>query len=64
MLGTKARVVFEDWRAGDQRWYVSDRRRIDERLALPAPRAWRDGVADLVAWVRHAQPARVAAEAL
>ena len=64
LLGTKARVELEDWRAGDQRWYVSDRRRIDERLALPAPRPWRDGVADLVDWCRTSLAARAPAEAI
>ena len=64
VLDTKARVAFEDWRAGDQRWYVSDRRHVDARLALPVPRAWRDGVADLVAWCRAAVPARSPAEAM
>ena len=64
LLGIEARVAFEDWRAGDQRWYVSDRRQIDARLALPAPRAWREGVADLVAWCRTAVPARIPVEAI
>ncbi len=64
VLGARARVAFEDWRAGDQRWYVSDRRLVDERLALPAPRPWREGVADLIAWCRTAVPARAPAEAM
>ena len=64
VLGTEARVAFQDWRAGDQRWYVSDRRHVDARLALPAPRTWRDGVAALVDWCRDALPTRAPAEAL
>lgn len=64
VLGTKARIDFEDWRAGDQRWYVSDRRHVDARLALPAPRPWRDGVAALVDWCRDALPAHAPAEAV
>ena len=64
VLDTKASVAFEDWRAGDQRWYVSDRRRIDAQLALPAPRAWRDGVADLVDWCKTSLAARSPAEAM
>ena len=43
-------IMFEDWRAGDQRYYVSDRGAVDEALHLPAPRPWRDGVRDLVRW--------------
>ncbi len=45
-------VAFHDWRPGDQRYYVSDRRRIDAMLGLKPPRGWRDGVADLAAWFR------------
>lgn len=59
LLGAKARLAFEDWRAGDQRWYVSDRRRVDARLGLPSPRSWRDGVGDLVAWCRTLAPVAV-----
>jgi CDP-paratose 2-epimerase len=39
------------WRAGDQRWYVSDTRRATAELGLAAPRSWRDGLADLAAWL-------------
>ncbi len=54
VTGETADVTFHDWRPGDQRYYVSDRRRVDERLALSTPRPWRDGVGDLVAWLRSA----------
>ena len=56
VTGEAADVTFHDWRPGDQRYYVSDRRRVDQRLALPTPRPWRDGVGDLVAWLRCAAP--------
>ena len=49
-------VTFHDWRPGDQRYYVSDRRRIDKRLDLAAPTPWRRGVGELVAWLRAAAP--------
>ena len=52
--GAGPAVAFHDWRPGDQRYYVSDRRRIDQALGLPPPRGWREGVADLVAWFRGA----------
>ncbi len=54
VTGEAADVTFHGWRPGDQRYYVSDRRRVDGRLALPMPRPWRDGVGDLVAWLRSA----------
>ncbi len=55
-------IVFEDWRAGDQRYYVSDRGAIDETLHLSAPRPWREGVRDLVRWF-EAEPRAAKAEA-
>jgi CDP-paratose 2-epimerase len=42
---------YGDWREGDQRYYVSDARRITDDLGLPAPRGWRSGVADLLDWL-------------
>src|SRR5690606_10998768 len=42
---------FRDWRPGDQRYYVSDTRRIRSALRLSAPRSWRDGVKRLAAWL-------------
>ena len=44
-------VAFEDWRPGDQRWYVSDARAARSALHLSAPRPWRDGVAALARWL-------------
>ncbi len=54
LVGAPLDVTFHGWRPGDQRYYVSDRRRIDAALRLPPPRAWRRGVGDLVAWFRTA----------
>jgi CDP-paratose 2-epimerase len=42
---------FEDWRQGDQRWYVSDTYAVRESLQLPRPRSWREGVARLAEWL-------------
>ena len=44
-------VDFAEWRAGDQRYYVSDTTRARQELALSEPRGWRSGVADLAAWL-------------
>ncbi|MBV8450584.1 MAG: NAD-dependent epimerase/dehydratase family protein, partial [Hyphomicrobiales bacterium] len=57
-LGRDVEKRFEAWRCGDQRYYVSDRRRIDRELALPAPTPWREGVAKLLDWLRseHGMP--------
>jgi CDP-paratose 2-epimerase len=47
----RTQVEFADWRAGDQRYYVSDASAAQRELGLPTPRPWRDGVADLAAWL-------------
>ncbi|GJE41168.1 NAD-dependent epimerase/dehydratase family protein [Methylobacterium soli] len=46
---------FSDWRAGDQRYYVSDTRRAASILGLPAPMPWRRGVAELAASLAQPQ---------
>jgi CDP-paratose 2-epimerase len=43
------------WRAGDQRWYVSDTRRAARDLGLRPATPWRDGLAALAAWLRAAR---------
>lgn len=55
LTGTSIERAFHDWRPGDQRWYVSDRRIADSLLGLAKPIAWRDGVADLVRWFAQAE---------
>ncbi|HYD28079.1 SDR family NAD(P)-dependent oxidoreductase [Brevundimonas sp.] len=52
LIGRRADVVFEDWRAGDQRYFVADTSAARTALDLPAPIAWREGVADLARWLR------------
>jgi CDP-paratose 2-epimerase len=42
---------YSDWRAGDQKYYVSNTRAATAALGLPKPRAWQDGVAGLVRWL-------------
>jgi CDP-paratose 2-epimerase len=37
-----------DWRQHDQRYFVSDNRRVRDALGLPAPKPWRDGTALLL----------------
>jgi CDP-paratose 2-epimerase len=68
LTGRKPRLAFSDWRAGDQRYYVSDASAARRELALPKPRDWRDGVADLARWLgeEHGSPRarRRTAEAL
>ena len=70
LLGRPVERTFGPWRAGDQRYYVSDTTQVRRELALPRPLDWRSGVADLADWLRNehaerrpAQPAEQAAEA-
>ena len=51
LVGRDVELRFEDWRQGDQRWYVSDTHAARSALDLPRPRGWRDGVARLARWL-------------
>jgi CDP-paratose 2-epimerase len=48
-------VRFEDWRAGDQRYFVADARAAREALGLAEPIRWRSGVAGLADWLQGEQ---------
>ncbi|WP_414473071.1 NAD-dependent epimerase/dehydratase family protein [Microvirga sp. M2] len=71
LLGRPVETAYADWRAGDQRYYVSDTRRIARELALKTPTPWRKGVAALARWlqeerglsgtIRHSSPLQEAA---
>jgi len=63
----KVELSFADWRAGDQRYYVSDPSVARRELNLPEPLDWRTGVARLAEWLqaeRAAKAPRRRAEAL
>lgn len=51
ITGRPVDTRFEAWRTGDQRYYVSDRRRAEQDLGLRPPKPWREGVADLLDWL-------------
>lgn len=44
-------VTHEDWRPGDQRWFVADTRKLDAALMLPQRVGWRQGVERLADWL-------------
>jgi CDP-paratose 2-epimerase len=50
-LGRSVDLQFEDWRPGDQRYFVADTRRVRAALDLPATMDWRSGLADLTDWL-------------
>ncbi len=51
VTGRDPELRFDDWRAGDQRYFVADARRLRSALDLPAPRGWREGIGDLANWL-------------
>jgi len=51
ITGRDVELEFEDWRRGDQRWYVSDTHLARSALNLPQPLGWRNGVARLAKWL-------------
>ncbi len=51
IVGRRANVAFEDWRPGDQRYFVADTRRAAETLDLAPPTGWRDGLRRLADWL-------------
>lgn len=51
LTGRPVERTLQDWRPGDQRYYVSDTRAVTEALSLGSATEWREGVADLAAWL-------------
>jgi len=51
MTGRELDADFQDWRPGDQRWYVSDATKARRALGLGHPIPWRRGVACLAEWI-------------
>ncbi len=51
LTGREVDVRFDDWRAGDQRYFVADARLVRSTLGLAPPACWRDGVRRLAGWL-------------
>ena len=51
ITGRDVDLSFEEWRQGDQRWFVADTRAAQSVLNLPAPLGWREGIAHLASWL-------------
>lgn len=51
LVGRPIHIAFEDWRPGDQRYYVSDARLVTRELGLSPPTPWRTGVSRLRDWL-------------
>jgi CDP-paratose 2-epimerase len=59
LLGRKLDLAYSDWRAGDQRYYVSDAAAAKRALGLPPPLDWRTGVSQLADWLRGERAANL-----
>ena len=55
LIGRPVETLHEDWRAGDQRYFVADARSAQEVLGLAAPKPWRQGIAELAEWLAEAR---------
>jgi CDP-paratose 2-epimerase len=53
VIGRPVETAYSDWRAGDQRYFVSDMRLGTKTLGLGAPTPWRQGVAALARWLQE-----------
>jgi CDP-paratose 2-epimerase len=51
VTGRELDVRFEDWRQGDQRWFVANTAAARAELGLGTPVGWRDGVQRLAQWL-------------
>ncbi len=62
--GRRPQVFFEDWRTGDQRYYVSDTRRFSKATGWSPLVSVREGVGKLYNWLLESRGAEVGAGAL
>ncbi len=53
VIGRPVQTIYSDWRAGDQRYYVSDTRLAMRELGLKQPVPWQKGVAALAQWLQE-----------
>lgn len=61
LTGHAVDVRFANWRAGDQRYFVADRRAATAALGLSDPLPWRTGVAKLAHWLADERELRTGA---
>jgi CDP-paratose 2-epimerase len=61
LLGREVEISFDDWRAGDQRYFVADTRSIRHELGLSNEVPWKQGVAMLAEWLRESRGLKASA---
>jgi CDP-paratose 2-epimerase len=62
ILGYETPLRHEEWRRGDQLFFVADTRRIEAALGWRARIGWQEGVRDLAGWLSQNRLGQVAAE--
>lgn len=55
LIGRPVETSHEDWRAGDQRYFVADASAARATLGLGAPKAWQQGIEELADWLAEAR---------
>ena len=56
IVGRPIEISHSHWRAGDQRYYVSDTRSLRSKIELSPPTPWKTGVSLLAQWLKEARP--------
>jgi CDP-paratose 2-epimerase len=56
ITGLIPEVSHEDWRAGDQAYFVADTRKLEGAVQWRARMGWREGLRDLAAWLDTQSP--------
>src|SRR5690606_27956150 len=51
ITGIRVPVVHSEWRTGDQFYFVSDTRKLEQQIGWHARIGWRDGMQDLARWI-------------
>ena len=51
IMGMAAPVVHAEWRTGDQFYFVSDTRKLEQQIGWHAHVGWREGMRDLANWI-------------
>jgi CDP-paratose 2-epimerase len=59
LQGTRPDIAFEDWRTGDQRYYVSDTAKFRGETGWSAAVSPRTGIRRLYEWLMESRPAHV-----
>jgi CDP-paratose 2-epimerase len=49
----RPQLSFDDWRQGDQPYFVADTSKLRDRLGWKAKVGWKAGLADLASWLRE-----------